>query len=144
MIWFIIASMGLLYLAMALEVRAGEAGVSTLWLIRLALPTFTIARALLYASAVFPQLPRELGGPRARCVVIDVASNALSPETLMLLGAEPPAAAAAVRSAPIWLRFEGGGTLVVSREREMPLTPFRLRTDDVALVMPSDGCGGSE
>jgi hypothetical protein len=130
------------YVGMGLKIRSGEAGTGWMvWVFRLAVPVFVVSGLLIYATRVFPLLPRELGGPRPFCVELDVTAASISPATLVMLKARGGTVAATVRSGPLWLHFDGGGTLVLSQRRGgLALVPFRLSDSAVPVVVPSAGC----
>lgn len=132
------------YVGMALKIRSGEAGTGWLvWLFRVAVPVFAVAGLWVYATRGFPYLPRELGGPKPFCVELDVNAAAVSPSTLASLKVDSTASSETVRSSPLWLHFDGGGTLVLSQGRGRPVpAPFRLRESTVPVVFPSTGCQG--
>jgi hypothetical protein len=134
------------YVGMGLKIRSGEAGTGgwMVWLFRLAILASAVSGLLIYATLVFPMLPRELGGPRPFCVELDVTAASISPATLASL--KPVAgttSAATVRSGPLWLHFDGGGALVLSQGRGRPVPlPFRVSDSAVPVVLSSTGCQG--
>jgi hypothetical protein len=130
------------YVSLALKVRSAEFGTGVmLWLFRMAVPLLVLSALLFNATRLFPLLSRELGGPRPLCVELDVVAASVSPATLADLGAVADSAIGAVRSAPLWLHFDGGGTLVLSRSRGRPVpSPFRLNDANVPAIRPSTRC----
>jgi hypothetical protein len=99
-----------------------------------------------YDLRIFPHLPSELGGPKPRCVQLDVDVALLSPETRSQLFGSPIASAtpSVFRSVPLNLIFDGTEYVLLS-ERPEPASltnrVYRLRKDCVKAVFP---CPGSE
>jgi hypothetical protein len=131
-----------LYLGLVLRIRSGEVGSTWMrWLYILMVPVLVVAASVLYATHLFPLLPAEFGGPQPTCVALDLAASNLSPQTHAALGAEPADAASAIRSAPLWLHFSGGGVLVVSRQQGRPVpNALRLQDSTVTAFTPAQGC----
>jgi hypothetical protein len=100
-----------------------------------------IVASWLYATQLFPRLPAEFGGPQPTCVTLDLAATSLSRETTAALGVQSGESSSAVHSAPLWLHFNGGGFLVVSRERGRPVpNVLRLQESTVAAFTPANSC----
>jgi hypothetical protein len=113
-----------------------------LWYARLALPLFALAAFVLYVQRIFPGVPAELGGPAARCVVLDVERERVSSAMLAdPLGVRASGDEKVVRSAPVWLLFEGGDAALVARSA--PVEPGRVeRLAEGAIdgVSSASGC----
>jgi hypothetical protein len=96
------------------------------WYARVALPLFAAAAFVLYVQRIFPGVPAELGGPAARCVVLDVERERVSSAMLAdPLGASVSGDEKVVRSAPVWLLFEGGDAALLARST--PIEPGRVQ-----------------
>jgi hypothetical protein len=107
-----------------------------------AIPALIAATFLLYVARVFPILPKPFGGPGPECVVLDIDGGLLSPDSrLALTGKQLPQRSEVLRSAPLWLQFEGNDLIVISEAREPTLQAvLRVRAAAVKATVPSSDC----
>lgn len=112
--------------------------------------TYTIFGAvwlfLGYNLKIFPRLPSELGGPKPRCVQLDVDTSLLSAETRAQLRGQWTASATppVVRSVPLYLIFDGTEYVLLSDRADSLLLSknvFRLRKESLKAMFP---CSSSE
>jgi hypothetical protein len=137
--WMMLAVNAAMFGVFILRARSGERGV--IWWMVPAVLLLVIVAGGLYATRLFPFIPAEFGGPQPTCVTLDVAAASLSRETTAALGVPTGELSSAVRSAPLWLHFSGGGLLVVSRERGRPVPHvLRLHDSTVTAFAPADTC----
>ena len=100
------------------------------------------ALVVLYAFAVFPHIPVELGGPSPRCVEVDLATERVSEATLARLSGVGPSSGSmpkVVRSRPLDPVFEGSTfSLVRVRETAVQGSSFRLSSGTVLATIACD------
>jgi hypothetical protein len=139
-LWIAVVATLVTFFGLALTIRSGETR-EMLWPFRFLVALSLIGSANLYAVIMFPLIPRELDGPSPSCVQVDVVRSSVASATAEQLGlAAVPSPDLAVRSAPLWLYFDGGGLLVVSRAGDPARQVIRMRGSDVGAVISSSGC----
>ena len=94
---------------------------------------------VVYVREIMPSVPTEWGGAKSRCIMLDVDSGQLSPETraLILDGNVVNDKSGILRTRMLTLIFEGGEYLFLTKRdgRASALNPvYRLRKDAVRAV----------
>lgn len=120
-----------------LEARAGWK-----WGPRVYLPTFALVTAWAYAILLFPLIPNAFGGPRVRCVFLDLKKEDIGSALVESLGAPRDTTTSSVRRAgPVWLHFEGDPYILISRTLEGDhAAVIQIRESSVMAVAPGVGC----
>jgi hypothetical protein len=95
-----------------------------------------------YVERVMPVVPTEWGGARARCILLDVDSAQISPDTRRRFFGEGEALSAqgVLRTAPLHLIYDGSEYFFLLEHAGRPSAKtnpvFRLRKDTVKGVFP--------
>jgi hypothetical protein len=140
-VFFVVGTISM-YASAILRVRSGEDGTRWMrWLFVITVPCVVVAAGLVYATRIFPLLPAEFGGPQPVCVALDISTASVSVDTAAAVGIATGTASTATRSASVWLHFDGGGLLVVSRKQGRPIPGvIRLQESVVTASTPASGC----
>jgi len=85
-------------------------GLLMLWISSIMVVLVLLA---LYALEWFPELPQELGGPFPKCVVVDIVTEDLSPQSRELFGIAATSEDRVHRSQPVDLLFDGSEGLLL-------------------------------
>lgn len=95
-----------------------------------------------YTTILFPQLPRELGGPETTCITLDIDRNQYSDRTLTEVCANTwvgEAGVDVIRSEPLYIIFDAGEYLILKHDStDISATnpAFRLKSSGVSGIYP--------
>jgi hypothetical protein len=118
-----------------------------LWLIRVYSILGAFWLLAVYVDRLFPSMSSEFGGPKPRCIQLDMEVSQLSPESYaQLLGSSTSTANPSVaRSVPLYLIFDGTEYLLLSDRSEPILIKnnvYRLRKESVKAIFPCNEIKG--
>ncbi len=112
-------------------------GLSILWFIVAAAPLVLL---LFYFERVFPSVPASLGGPAPRCVYVDLATDAVSQNTVTALVSAAPGAlpvAGVSRTRQVDLLFTGPEFVMMRLTEQRPRgTVYSLAKDAIRALTP--------
>ncbi len=144
--WAEIVGMSGAYIFMAGALLGGAAegadkflrlySLGVVWLIVLFIPVLML---IFYVERVFPTLPQEVGGPKPRCVTLDISAQDISTDTRAILfgqNSSPDTKERVRRSKPAMLVFENSEFVLLWVGGSKLQDVYRLAKKHIVVLAP--------